>query len=329
MSWKGRRVLVTGAGGFIGSHLVERLLSMDARVTAFVKYNSRNNYGCIEMFPDGIKKKINIISGNICEFESISKAMAGQEVVFHLAALVGIPYSYIHPQEVVATNTMDTLNVLLAAKDKNINRVVITSTSEVYGTALYVPIDEKHPLQGQSPYSASKIAADKLAESFYKSFNMPISIVRPFNSYGIRQSLRAVIPTIIAQALKTNEVLLGNTATKRDFTYVTDTVEGFIKIASSAKTIGEVINVGSGYEISIREVVEKVGRILNKNIKIKSDKKRIRPEKSEVRRLLADNTKARKLVGWRPQISIEEGLVKTIDWMKSQISKVKSGEYNL
>ena len=329
MSWKRKKVLVTGAGGFIGSHLVERLVELGACVTAFVKYNSRNNRGCVEILPEAVKAKINIIPGDICEYESISKAVKGQDVVFHLAALVGIPYSYLNPQEVIETNTMGTLNILLSAKDKKMDRVVLTSTSEVYGTALYVPIDEQHPLQGQSPYSASKIAQDKIAESFHKSFGMPISIVRPFNSFGPRQSLRAVIPTIIAQALIKDEIYLGEITSKRDFTYVADTVEGFIKIASSEKAIGQVINIGSGREVSVKDVVGIVGKILNKKIDVKIDKKRIRPQKSEVRRLLADNSKARRLLGWKPEVSLEEGLRRTIEWIRPQVSGLKSNEYNV
>jgi len=329
MNWKRKKVLVTGAGGFIGSHLVERLVGLGASVTAFVKYNSRNNRGCVEILPETVKNKINIVSGDICEYESISKAVNGKDFVFHLAALVGIPYSYLNPQEVIETNTMGTLNILLAAKDKKMDRIVLTSTSEVYGTALYVPIDEEHPLQGQSPYSASKIAQDKIAESFHKSFGMPISIVRPFNSFGPRQSLRAVIPTIIAQALTKDQICLGEITSKRDFTYVADTVEGFIKIAASEKSIGQAINIGSGREISIKEVVAMVGKILNKKIDVKVDKKRIRPKKSEVRRLLADNSKARKLVGWKPRVSLEEGLRNTIEWIRPQVSGLKSNEYNV
>lgn len=289
MDWKRKTVLVTGAGGFIGSHLTEKLVDSGAKVRAFVRYNSRNDWGLIGTLPAHTKEKIEVIMGDLRDPETIRSVMKDVDAVFHLGALIAIPYSYIHPREVVETNIMGTLNILNAAKEYKPEKIIHTSTSEVYGTAQYVPIDEKHPLQGQSPYSASKIGADKLAESFYRSYDLPITTLRPFNTYGPRQSARAVIPTIITQALAQNEILLGSLEPTRDLSYVDDVVDGFIKAWESERSIGEVINIGSGFEISINDLANKIISLIGKKVNIVSDSKRIRPQKSEVERLMADN----------------------------------------
>lgn len=328
MGWKNKKVLVTGAEGFIGSHLVEKLVSLGADVKCFIRYNFKNDWGFIEEFDRKTREKIIIIPSDITDADAVRNAAKDVDIIFHLAALIGIPYSYVNPRDVINTNIIGTLNVLTAAKENNI-KVIHTSTSEVYGTAQYVPIDEKHPLQGQSPYSATKIAADKLAESFFLSFNTQVSIIRPFNTYGPRQSARAVIPTIISQALQSNEVRLGSLTPTRDLTFVKDTVEGFIKVAESDKAIGQVINIGSGKEVSIKELAEKIFIILNKNVKIVGDKQRVRPAKSEVNRLLADITRAKELLGWQPQTSLEDGLKQTIEYIKSNLDKYKTDIYNI
>lgn len=327
MNWSGKKVLVTGAGGFIGSHLTERLVSLGADVKVFLRYNSRSDEGNIKLLPKEIKKKAQIFYGEIRELETIREAMKGIKVVFNLAALIGIPYSYEHPQEVVETNVAGTMNILIAARDEGIEKLVQTSTSEVYGSSVYVPIDEKHPLQPQSPYSASKISSDAISLSFYYSFGLPVSIIRPFNAYGPRQSARAVIPTIIMQILARDKIVLGSTKTKRDLTYVSDTVEGFIKIAESPAAVGEVINIGSGYEISIGELATKIIKIAGKDVKIMLDKKRIRPARSEVRRLWADNSKAAKILNWKPKVSLDEGLRRTIHYIEDHLSCYKPDEY--
>jgi len=314
--WKDKKVLVTGAGGFIGSHLTERLLSLGSRVRAFVEYNPQGDAGHINHLVAGKNKRLEVFYGDIKEMETVKKAVRGVQIIFNLAALVGIPYSYEHPQEVVDTNVLGTLNVLIVARDEKVKKIIQTSTSEVYGTARYVPIDEKHPLQPQSPYSASKIAADALAKSFYCSFGLPVAIIRPFNCFGPRQSLRAVIPTIISQALKNRIICLGNTAPRRDFTYVSDTVEGFIKIAQSPKSIGEIINIGTSRDVSIGELAKIIARLIGKDVKIKQEKMRKRPKKSEVKCLCADNKKAKRLLGWKPQIGLEEGLKRTIEYIR-------------
>ncbi len=329
MEWKNIKVLVTGAGGFIGSHLVEKLVELGADVYAFVRYNSRNNWGMIELFPEETKKKIKIIAGDIRDSDAVRSAAKEKDIIFHLAALIPIPYSYIHPREIMETNIMGTLNVLVAAKESKVKRIIHTSTSEVYGTAHYTPIDEKHPLNAQSPYSASKIASDKIAESFYLSYGLPVTIIRPFNTYGPRQSARAIIPTIVTQALTKKEVFIGSSNPTRDFTYVSDTVEGFIKLAEAEdKVLGEVINIGSNFEISIGELTDKIVSLICKDIKIKFDKSRVRPEKSEVERLKADNRKAEKLLNWKPKISLDEGLRKTIEWISKNINMFKPDIYN-
>jgi NAD dependent epimerase/dehydratase len=330
LNLKGKKVLVTGSEGFIGSHLTERLVEIGADVTALVQYNSFNNWGWIETFDENIKKEINVYTGDVREYDSVSKAIKGQDVVFHLAALIAIPYSYQSPMAYVRTNVEGTANVLQACREYETEKIVHTSTSETYGTALYVPIDEKHPLQGQSPYSASKIGADKIAESFYRSFNMPIATIRPFNTYGPRQSARAVIPTIISQILSgKKEIKLGSLAPTRDFNYVKDTAEAFIEIAKSEKTIGEVINAGSNYEISIGDLVNKIINIIAKDVKIITDEQRLRPEKSEVNRLWADNTKIKELTNWSPKYTLDEGLSETIEWIRNNMKYFKTNIYNV
>lgn len=324
-----KKVLITGAGGFIGSHLTERLVSLGADVKAFVRYNSRNDQGALEFLPFEVKEKVEIIMGDLRDSEAIREAMRDIDTVFHLGALIAIPYSYIHPREVIETNVIGTLNVLNAAKSFNTKKVIHTSTSEVYGTAQYVPIDEKHPLQGQSPYSASKIGADKIAESYYRSYNLPIATIRPFNTYGPRQSARAVIPTIISQALKKDTIYLGSLHPLRDLTYVEDTVDGFIKTAVSEKAIGEVINIGSNFEISIGDLAEKILSLIGKKLRIISDVERVRPQDSEVERLLASNFKAKELIDWEPKFSLDEGLKRTIEWMKNNLERYKAGVYNV
>lgn len=329
MKWKDKKVLVTGAGGFIGSHLVERLVHLGASVRAFVRYNSRNDRGLIELFPSSVKDKLEIIMGDLRDAEAIRGCMKDIDILFHLGAVISIPYSYIHPREVVETNVIGTFNVFNSAKEFEIKRIIHTSTSEVYGTAKRIPIDEDHPLQGQSPYSASKIGADKLAESFYRAFDLPIAIIRPFNTYGPRQSARAVIPTIITQVLTQDKVFLGSLHPKRDLTYVDDTVEGFLKAAKSDQSVGEVINIGSGFEISVGNIAKKIISLIGKEIEIAVDPKRIRPPKSEVEELIADNCKAKKMLGWEPHTSLDEGLSKTIDWIKGNIERYKANIYNV
>jgi NAD dependent epimerase/dehydratase len=315
-AWDKKKVLVTGAGGFIGSHLTERLFELGAKIRAFVRYTSRADEGFIKYSSDDLRKNMDIVYGDIRELETVVKAMDGVDIIFNLAALVGIPYSYIHPQEVIETNTIGTLNLLMAARDIGIEKLVQTSTSEVYGTAKYVPINEEHPKQPQSPYSASKIAADAIALSFYNSFDLPVAVIRPFNTYGPRQSDRAVIPSIISQALTKDKLTLGNTTPTRDFTFVTDTAEGFIKVAES-KSTGVEINIGSGQEISIEDLAKKIISLVGRDVILEHDKERIRPAHSEVERLCADNTKARKLLGWAPKVSLTDGLEKTINFIKS------------
>ena len=328
MLWDGRRVVVTGAGGFIGSHLVECLLERGAEVTAFVRYNSRTDPGLIGRLPSDLPN-VRIVHGDITEAETVRDLIRGAEVVFHLAALVGIPYSYVHPNEVVAVNTTGTLNVLVAAREAGVERVVIASTSEVYGTARRVPIDEQHPKQPQSPYSASKIAADAIALSFHHAFELPVAIARPFNTYGPRQSDRAIIPTIISQALVRGEVEIGNTAPTRDFTFVLDTVAGFVRLAESPAAIGQEINLGSGREISVGDLARRITDRLGIELHLASHDSRTRPAGSEVRRLLADAGKARDLVGWEPQVSLDEGLDATIEWVEHNLERYDAASYRI
>ena len=315
MRLKDKKFLVTGADGFIGSHLVEELIAAGCRVRAFVYYNSFNHWGWLDKFPKKKLNQIDIFAGDIRDPNGVRKAMEHIDIVFHLAALIGIPFSYHSPDSYVDTNIKGTLNVLQAARDVDCERILITSTSEVYGSAKYVPVDEDHPYQGQSPYAATKIGADRIAESFYRSFNTPVTIVRPFNTYGPRQSARAVIPTIITQLLSgVKEIKLGNLQSTRDFNYVKDTVAGFTAIAESEKTIGEEINIASQQEISIGQLAELIIEQINPSAGIVQDEVRFRPENSEVERLMGSNEKIYRLTGWRPLFTLKEGIKETIDW---------------
>lgn len=327
--WQERRVLVTGAGGFVGSHLTERLVNLGARVKAFVHYNSRNDWGMIELIPIEVRNEIEVLPADLRNPEAVRKAVSGVEYVFHLGALIGIPYSFVNPRDVIDTNIQGTLNVLLAARDEPVQSIVQTSTSEVYGTAQYVPMDEKHPLNPQSPYAASKVGADKLAESFYKSFAVPVAIVRPFNIYGPRQSARAIVPTIITQALSRDKILLGRLDTTRDLTFVEDAVEGFISLADQSAARGEVVNIGSSSEITIEKLAEKITSLLRKSMEITRDSNRLRPDFSEVERLCADTTKARELIDWDLRVDLDTGLKRTIDWISGHLERYKAGIYNI
>lgn len=324
-----KKVLVTGAGGFIASHLVEELVSQGAQVRAFVRYNSRGDPGLLNQLPAAITAQIELIAGDLRDLQAVKTAMQGVSHVFHLGALIAIPYSYVHPADVVETNVIGTLNVLLAGRETGVQRIVHTSTSEVYGTALRVPIDEDHPLQGQSPYSASKIGADKIAESFYRSYDLPVVTLRPFNTYGPRQSARAVIPTIISQALTRSQIRLGSLDTRRDLTYVSDTVDGYLKVALTPGVEGQTFNLGRGEEITIGDLVNEVIQILNKPIQVELDPARLRPSKSEVGRLLSDNTKARQRLGWTPQVDLRQGLEKTIAWIANNLHLFRPDEYRI
>ncbi len=327
--WLDRIVLVTGAGGFIGSHLVERLVRDGCRVRAFVHYNSAGNRHNLELLEPGARDAIEIVAGDIADPFSVDRAVADCEIVYHLASLIAIPYSYIAPAAYVATNVTGTLNVLQACRRHETPRMVHTSTSETYGTAQYVPIDEKHPLVGQSPYSASKISADKLAESFFRSYEMPVVTVRPFNTYGPRQSARAVIPTIISQALTRDKIQLGSLTPVRDFTYASDTAAGFVAAAKSDQAIGEVINLGTGEGITIGELVERIMRIVGRDLPVITDDQRIRPAGSEVMRLLSNNTKARELTGWTPRVGFDEGLKQVVEYIRQHPEQYKAEIYNV
>ena len=318
-------MLVTGAGGFIGSHLTERLVEAGANVRALVHYNALGTWGWLDHSP--VRGNIEVLAGDICDRDRVHAAMGGVETVFHLAALIAIPYSYQAPTSYVRTNVEGTLNVLQVASELDVGRFVHTSTSEVYGTARYVPIDEAHPLQAQSPYSASKIGADMLAEAFHRSFDLPVVIVRPFNTYGPRQSARAIVPTIITQCLVGESAFLGNLRPTRDLNYVANIVEGFLLAATTPAAVGQTINLGSGHEISIRELAQLIARLAGKSIAIESDEQRVRPVESEVERLLADNTTADTLLGWKPVVGLEEGLRRTIDWMAQNLERYRPGVY--
>ena len=328
-AWSGRPVLVTGAGGFIGSHLVEALLTAKARVRAFVRYNSRQDSGLLQLLPPELLSGCEIVFGDLRDADAIDKACQGIDTVFHLGALIGIPYSFIHPREVVDTNVIGTLNVLMSSQRHGIKKLVHTSTSEVYGTAIYTPIDEQHPLQGQSPYSASKIGADKLAQSFYCTYNLPVATIRPFNTFGPRQSARAVIPTIITQALTRDTVRLGSLEPRRDFTFVTDTVNAFLQIAAAPQSIGQELNIGSDAEISVGELASKIIALIGRETRVVSDTERVRPGRSEVQRLWADARKASDLIGWKPQVSFDDGLRQTIDWINSHLNLYHVGRYQV
>ena len=325
MNWSDKKVLVTGAGGFIGSHLTERLVELGAKTRAFVRYSSTGSWGWLDQSP--LKNDVEVMLGDIRDQDTVAHALVGVDVVFHLAALIAIPYSYQAPLSYVRTNVEGTLNVLQAAQRAGSEIVVHTSTSEVYGTARTVPIDENHPLQGQSPYSASKIGADKIAESFHLAFGLPVVTVRPFNTFGPRQSARAVIPTIVTQAFNGSEIRLGNLEPTRDLNFVADTVEGFIKAAATPKAIGETINLGSGREISIGDLAALILRLMNRDIPITLEDARVRPENSEVDRLCADSRKGQSILGWTPKYSLEEGLSATIEWIRDNSERYRTGIY--
>lgn len=331
-----KKVLVTGADGFIGSHLTEELIRTGYDVRAFVFYNSFNSWGWLDYAEAGIKQSLDVISGDIRDPHGVKVAMKGCDVVLHLAALIAIPYSYHSPDTYIDTNIKGTLNVLQAGRELGVQKIVHTSTSEVYGTARFVPITEEHPLQGQSPYSASKIGADQLAMSFYSSFNTPVAIVRPFNTYGPRQSARAVIPTIITQiAAGQSTIKLGALHPTRDFNYIKDTVAGFIKAMESENSVGQVINIGSNFEISIEDTAHTIAEVMNAKIEITTDVQRLRPENSEVERLYADNQKAMKLLGWKPTYAgkdgFRRGIAETVAWFtdSGNLKMYKTGIYNL
>jgi NAD dependent epimerase/dehydratase len=327
--WEGRSVLVSGAGGFIGSHLVERLAHAGAHVRAFVRYTSSGRAGFVDDIEPVVRSELNVILGDLRDEDAVRHAVEGVDAVFHLGALIGIPYSYVHPRETADTNIGGTLNVLLAARDLRVGRVVLTSSSEVYGTALHVPIDERHPLQAQSPYAASKIAADKLGESFSATYGTPIVVLRPFNTYGPRQSARAVIPTIVTQALAGDEVVLGNLLPTRDFTYVADTVDGFLAAGASEAAVGRVINLGTGNEISIGDLAALIGEILGRELSVRQEGIRIRPDDSEVERLLSDNRLARELLGWEPKTPLREGLTTTVEWIEHNLPRYRVGTHEI
>lgn len=327
LSLRKKDILVTGAGGFIGSHLVETLVSRGAKVRAFVRYNSRADTGLLKLVPSEILSDVEIIAGDLRDEDAIRKAVQGCQIVFHLGALISIPYSYVHPMETASTNFMGTLNVLIACRDFGVERMIHTSTSEVYGTARQVPIDENHPLQGQSPYSASKIGADKMAESFFYAYGLPVITVRPFNTFGPRQSARAVIPTIITQALTCDQIRLGNLETTRDFTFVSDTVAGFIKAAEAEEGLGQVFNLGTGAEIRIGDLANRIIKKVGRPLKLGVEAQRLRPKQSEVFRLISNNSSAGETLGWQPQVSFDQGLDLTIEWIRQHLDLYRIGKY--
>jgi NAD dependent epimerase/dehydratase len=325
--WQGRQVLITGAGGFIGSHLTELLLDAGAKVRVLLRYNARGDAGLLRYLPSEKFAQIERFTGDLLDYRGVLDAAAGVDTIFHLGALIAIPYSYKNPVHVIHTNVLGTTHVLEAARLQNVRRVVHTSTSEVYGTARYVPIDEAHPLQGQSPYSASKIAADKIVESYVKSFGVPAVTVRPFNTYGPRQSARAVIPTIIMQALSRDFVKLGDLRPTRDLTFATDTARGFMLAAQADQGIGQTVNLGGGFDISIGDLAQKIIKIVGKDIPIVEDQSRLRPPDSEVMRLHADNRLAAQVIGWTPQVSLDEGLTHTVEWIRANLEHYRPDEY--
>ncbi len=324
-----KSILITGAGGFIGHHLTRRLVEAGARVRALVRYNSRNDHGLLELLEPELKEEIEFQAGDLRDAAAVSQAVHGADLIFHLGAVVSIPYSYVHPAEVVETNVLGTLNVLMAAVEHQTPRIVHASTSEVYGTALETPISESHPLQGQSPYAASKIGADKLAESFQRSYDLPVATIRPFNTYGPGQSARAVVPAIITQALTGDRVYLGSTHPTRDLTYVDDTVEGLLSVGSSDEAVGRVVNVGTGTEIAIGDLAAKIIDIVGRDVAVVTDEERVRPPRSEVQQLIADATKAETLLGWKPQVPLEEGLKRTVQWVGENLERYKTVVYNV
>ena len=324
---RGTQVLVTGAGGFIGGHLVELLVREGASVRALVRYNSRNERGTLDWLDESVLSDVEVVLGELRDIESVDRAVEGAGIVFHLAAQIAIPYSYVNARDYFETNVLGSLNVAQAALRQGVRRVVHTSTSEVYGTAKTVPITEDHPLEAQSPYSASKIGADKLMDSFHRSHELPVTVLRPFNTFGPRQSARAVIPTIITQALAGDVLRLGSTDPKRDLTYVEDTAAGFIAAARSEAAVGRTIQLGTGDSISVGEIVERVGAILGKELTVETDEARVRPPQSEVQLLLSDPSLARELLGWEPTIGIDEGLSRTIAWIEANASRYRLGDY--
>jgi NAD dependent epimerase/dehydratase len=329
MNWESKKVLVTGAGGFIGSHLCEALLAKGSDVTAMLRYSSRSDWGNLEFLSSQDRRQLKVIAGNIEDGNFVAQQVKGIDIIFHLAALIAIPYSYIAPMSYVKTNIEGTLNLLEAARKERVEKVIHTSTSETYGSACYTPIDEKHPLQGQSPYSASKIGADKIAESYYRSYELPVVTIRPFNTFGPRQSARAIIPTIITQALTQDEIKLGSLDPLRDLSFVRDVTQAFIKLAESGETIGETINIGSGKGVSIGELAAEILEIMNCKKKIVVEEQRVRPPKSEVRLLVCDNTKALKLTGWKPVYSLKQGLVEVVDFISRNLHQYKTDQYLL
>lgn len=328
--WKDKKVLVTGADGFVGSHLTQRLLALGADVRAMVYYNSFNSWGWLESFSEDEKNRLEVVCGDVKDPFFTDSAVKGCQVVFHLAALIAIPYSYVAPAAYADTNVKGTINVLEACRRYGVEKMVHTSTSEVYGSAVSVPIAETHPLQPQSPYSASKIGADSVALSYYMSFDLPVALIRPFNIFGPRQSARAVIPAVIIQALAgAEQIKLGAVSPTRDYTFVLDTVEGFLRIAETPDTVGEVTNIGAGFEISIGELAGKIIAACNSKAVVVCDQQRVRPSKSEVTRLLCDNSKAEKLLGWTPEIGLDRGLEQTVDWFRQNLASYKTDIYNV
>jgi len=321
--------LVTGASGFIGSHLVERLVRSGVKVRALVHYNSRNDWGNLELLDGEVRRHIDVVCGDIVDPFFVRNVTRGVRTIFHLSSLIAIPYSYVAPQSYATTNVQGAINVLQAARDEGVERVVHTSTSECYGTAQYVPIDEKHPLQGQSPYSASKIGADMIAESYFRSFGLPVAIMRPFNTFGPRQSARAVIPTIISQALKGGTIQLGSLAPTRDMNYVDNTVDGFLAMATHPAAVGQLVNFGSGREISIGDLARRIVELVGGKSSVVEDPSRVRPVSSEVERLLCDNEKAKHLFGWTPKVDLDEGLRRSIDWFTRHLDRYKTDIYNI
>jgi NAD dependent epimerase/dehydratase len=327
MAWTAKRVVVTGAGGFIGSHLAEQLVRAGAKVTAVVRYNSRGDDGNLRYLEPAIRRELAVHRIDLCDRDAARQALDGAEIVFHLAAFVGIPYSYANPHDAVLNNVQSTLNVLSVVRETGIEKVVQTSTSEVYGSARQIPIPETHPLQPQSPYSGSKIATDHIALSYHYAFDVPVAVMRPFNTFGPRQSARAVLPTVIAQALAGGDIKVGATTTTRDFTYVEDTIRGFLLVAESPKAVGEVINIGTGREVSIADAIAEIVKVVGKGNRVVREERRIRPEKSEVTRLCADITKAGQLLGFRPQVSFEDGIRRTVTWVAEHLDAYRPDAY--
>jgi dTDP-glucose 4,6-dehydratase len=326
-SLSGSPVLVTGAGGFIGGHLVDRLVRDGAKVKALVRYNSRNERGTLDWFDPATMREVEVVLGELRDFESVENAMAGTEVVLHLGAQIAIPYSYVNPRDFFETNVLGTFNVAQAALRAGVKRLVHTSTSEVYGTARQVPITEDHPIEPQSPYAASKVGADKLIDSYHRAFELPATVLRPFNTYGVHQSARAVIPTIISQALEGDTLKLGSLDPRRDLTYVTDTVDGFVRAAASPATIGRTVQLGTEEDVSVRDIVETVGELLGKELTVQTDPARVRPEASEVMRLISSPALAGELMGWKPQVSLREGLERTIEWVERSRTRFRTEHY--